>query len=202
MFKTSCWFALLGLMSLALFAAPARAQTDVALSVYGAFNGSTNGNDVQQSPSNSAGAMLELRHISNPLVGYDITYSYNRDNQSYFSPIPCAACDPWVAVSANAHELTGDWVVSVKLANLRPFGLGGVGLLLNEPVSGQSNTQSSTKAVFVYGAGVDWGLLPHLGLRLQYRGNLYKAPDLTKVYTSTGAFTHSAEPMIGAYFRF
>jgi len=56
--------------------------------------------------------------------------------------------------------------------------------------------------VFVYGAGLDWGVLPHLGLRFQYRGNLYKAPDLTKLYTSTNRFTHTAQPMIGAYFRF
>jgi opacity protein-like surface antigen len=90
----------------------------------------------------------------------------------------------------------------VKVAKLRPFALGGLGLLLNQPVSGQSNTQSSTKPVFVYGAGLDWGVVPHIGLRLQYRGTLYKAPDLTKLYTSTGAFTHSSEPMIGAYFRF
>lgn len=65
----------------------------------------------------------------------------------------------------------------------------------------QNATTSDTKPVFVYGVGLDWGLLPHLGLRLQYRGNLYKAPDLTTVYTSTGAFTHTAEPMIGVYFR-
>jgi hypothetical protein len=39
-------------------------------------------------------------------------------------------------------------------------------------------------------------------LRFQYRGNLYKAPDLTRLYTSTNVFTHTSEPMIGAYFRF
>jgi opacity protein-like surface antigen len=208
--RTFRWIAYLSLLLLTFAAASAQAQTDVALSVYGAFNGSTNGNGTLQSPSNSAGAMLELRHISHPWMGYDVTYSYNRDNQVYtpFGAVPavcptsgCPAESPAV-VSANAHELTGNYVVSVKLANLRPFALGGVGVLLNEPVSGQSNTTSSTKPVFVYGAGLDWGLLPHIGLRLQYRGNLYKAPDLTKVYTSTGAFTHSAEPMLGAYFRF
>ncbi len=177
-FMTGRWFAFFGLLALAFVAASAQAQTDVALSIYGAFNGSTNGNGVQQSPSNSAGGMLELCHISHPLIGYDVTYSYNRDNQVYNASgyvCPAISCGPSTpaAVSANAHELTGDWVASVKVANLRPFALGGVGLLLNEPVSGQSNTQSSTKPVFVYGAGLDWGLLPHIGLRLQYRGNLY-----------------------------
>jgi len=186
------------------------AQTSVAASVYGAFSGATNGNGVQQSPSNAAGTLIELRHISNPLIGYEATYSYNRDNQvyratSFACPVaavpPCSPLPPQ-PVSANAHEFTGDWVVSVKVANLRPFALAGLGVLLNEPSGTQADTTSSTKAVYVYGAGLDWGLIPHLGLRLQYRGNLYKAPDLTRLYTSTNAFTHTAEPMIGAYFRF
>lgn len=183
----------------------ARAQTSVALSLYGAFSGVTNGNGVQESPSNSAGGLLELRHISNPLMGYDVTYSYNRANQVYSStavlPCPPSGCSA-AAVSADAHEITGDWVVSVHAANFRPFALAGVGLLLNEPAGSQSNTTSSDKPVFVYGAGLDWGLVPHFGLRFQYRGNVYKAPDVTTAFTSTGAFAQTAEPMIGAYFRF
>jgi hypothetical protein len=106
------------------------------------------------------------------------------------------------AVKANAHEITGDWVASVHVANLRPFALLGIGLLLNEPSGSQSNATSSDTAVYVYGAGLDWGLLPHLGFRFQYRGDLYKAPDVSRLYTSTNAFTHTAEPVLGAYFRF
>jgi opacity protein-like surface antigen len=107
-----------------------------------------------------------------------------------------------VPVSANAHELTGDWIVSLKLANLRPFGLAGVGMVFNDPASGQTDTHSSNKGVFLYGLGLDWGLLPHIGLRFQYRGNVYHAPDLTNALGSSGAFLRTAEPMIGAYFRF
>ncbi len=193
----------------ALICTAARAQTDVGLSLYGAFSGAQTGNGVQESPSNSAGGLIELRHISNPIMGWEATYSYNRANQAYsVSGYVCPAgnvplCNPPTPapVSANAHEITGDWVPSIHVANLRPFGVLGVGLLLNEPTGGQSNTTSSKRAVYVYGAGLDWGLLPHIGLRLQYRGNLYKAPNLTTLYTSTGAFTHTAEPMIGLYFR-
>jgi opacity protein-like surface antigen len=119
-------------------------------------------------------------------------------------------------ISANAHEVTGDYIASLKLkpTSFRPFALVGEGLLLNVPSSGQTYcsplitacttvpTSNTTKPVFVYGGGVDWTLLPHIGLRLQYRGNLYKAPDLTKLFTSTNTFTHTAEPMIGAFFRF
>jgi opacity protein-like surface antigen len=199
--KSQFWVLLAALALLSGVAA--HAQTSVALSLYGAFSGSTSGNGTVQSPSNSAGGLLELRHISNPLVGYDVTYSYNRDNQAYSQAgCPGDACPTPAAVSANAHELSGDWVVSVRAANLRPFALGGVGLLLNEPTSGQSGTASSTKPVFIYGAGLDWGLVPHLGLRFQYRGNLYHAPGLATAFSSTGKFTQTAEPMIGAYLKF
>ena len=185
-------------------AVAAQAQTDVALSLYGAFNGTTNGNGTIQSPSNSAGGLIELRHISNPLVGYEATYSFNRDNQVYRSAcagVTCTSVAPQ-PVSANAHEISGDWIASVHFANLRPFALAGVGVLFNEPTGGQSNSSSATKPAFLYGAGLDWGALPHLGFRFQYRGNLYKAPNLTRLFTSTDAFTHTSEPMIGAYFRF
>jgi opacity protein-like surface antigen len=206
---------LAGLMGLALLgsaaanaqtpasAARALSRTDLGVSLYGAFSGATSGNNVLESPSNSAGGMIEVRHLVNPIIGYEGTYSFNRGNQAYsscpslFNPL----CQQ-IPVLANAHEVTGDWVASLKIANLRPFALAGVGFLFDVPVSGQASTTINTKPVFVYGAGLDWGLLPHMGLRFQYRGNLYKAPNLTTVFASTGAFTHASEPMIGAYFRF
>ena len=224
-------FFLLGGVVLTSTVAPA--ETDVAASLYGAFTGTTNGNGTVQSPSNAAGVLFEMRHISNPLVGYEATYSYNRANQVYTNtltpPCPVGAIQPCgpetntTVVSANAHEITGDWMASVHIANFRPFALAGGGLLFGVPssasattnttvcgtvnplcvaTSSASSTSTQTKGVFVYGAGLDWGLIAHLGLRFQYRGNLYKAPNLVKLYTSTGAFTHTAEPMIGAYFRF
>ena len=188
----------------------ASAQTDAALSLYGSFSPKTTGNGVVQSPSNAAGGMFELRHISNPILGFEATYSYNRANQHYESTVaitcpinPPTPCPPVAqSVAANAHEITVDWVPSLKVLSVRPFGVLGVGVLLDVPTSGQSGTQTSTKAVYVYGAGLDIGLIPHLGLRLQYRGNLYNAPDVSTLYTSSKAFTHSAEPMAGAYFRF
>ncbi|HTW50043.1 MAG TPA: outer membrane beta-barrel protein [Acidobacteriaceae bacterium] len=217
-------FTVLILASLAsLGVAAASAQADVAASVYGAFTGTTTGNGTQQSPSNSAGVLFEVRHIANPILGFEGTYSYNRADQTYschlcVTPLACptSGCLPGtpVSVPANAHEITADWIPSLHIANLRPFGVLGVGVLLNVPTSANTAvsgglpddstlvpTQTSTKAVYVYGAGLDWGVLPHIGLRFQYRGNLYKAPDLTALYGSTNSFTHTAEPMVGVYFR-
>jgi opacity protein-like surface antigen len=205
------------------------AQTDVAVSVLGAFNQSTSGSVINQSPSNQAGFLIEARHIRNPLVGYEVTYAYNRANQSYTNnSVVCSGVNgcfgPTSAiVPANAHEFTADWVASFKVLTLRPFVLAGGGALINVPVSGTllsttygcnllvcvtnttstpTPTQSEIKASFIYGAGVDWTVLPHLGLRFQYRGRVYKAPDLATAFSSTGNFTSTSEPVIGAFFRF
>lgn len=184
-------------------------KTDVGVSLYGAFTPSESNNGAAQSPSNAAGGMVELRHLANSIFGFEGTYSFNRANQHYNSlvgitcPIGINPCPPPIetTVKADAHEVTLDWVPSLHFANVRPFGVLGVGALFNVPTSGQSNTQTSTKAVYVYGAGLDWGVLPHLGLRFQYRGNLYNTPRVTTLYTSIDKFTQTSEPMIGVYFR-
>ena len=62
-----------------------------------------------------------------------------------------------------------------------------------------SDTGASFKPVYVYGTGLDWGLFPHLGIRFQYRGNLYPAPNMTNLFPSTDTYTHTAEAMIGIY---
>ena len=210
---------------------PVWAQTDVAVSGYGAFNQSSKSSYTSQSPSNQAGVLIEVRHILSPLVGFEGSYAYNRANQTYSVP-QNYSCPPGTnpgcshvvsaSVPANAHEITGDWVVSAKVLHFRLFALAGGGLLFDVPSTANasfvfsctpsgatclpgaidSSTRSQTKGVFVYGGGMDWVLLPHLGLRFQYRGNVYKAPALVDSFSSTGKFTHTAEPMFGVFFRF
>jgi len=62
-------------------------QTDVSLSLYGAFSGATTGDGIYQSPSNAAGGLIGVRHISNPILGFEGIYSFNRANQVYSSLI-------------------------------------------------------------------------------------------------------------------
>ena len=194
--------------------AGAYAQTDIAASVDGAFSGtSTSGTEVQRS-SNSAGGLLEVRHILNPLVGFEGTYSYHRANQvsTYILPAnapttPCSTsgCNTQpvtVAVSANAHTITGDWVFSRKKRSLRYFALAGGGVLFVVPSSGQMYTSTATEFVFEFGIGVDWELASHFGLRLQDRANIYSAPNLNTFSTATGDLTYTEEPALGIYYRF
>lgn len=186
-------------------------------------------------PSDAAGLLLELRHISNPLMGYELAYSYHRANEAYRQTTVNPLCPgnggincgdvvtKMAAVPANEHEITGDWVFSFKLANLKPFVLLGGGVLFDVPAIGKVeettsicaethplcslttksiSTWSRTKGVLVYGAGLDWTLLPHIGLRFQYRGNVYKTASLMNAFMSTDRYTQDVEPTIGVYYKF
>lgn len=228
---------LVALLLAGMGASFAGAQTTLAGSVFGSFRsstkiGSASGNSTSENPSNAAGVLLELRHIANPLMGYEVTYSWRRANEAYSGTVdsPCYPSNPdggcvvtttTAAIPANAHQITGDWVVSLKFGNLRPFALAGGGLLFDVPAEGNAtasstacyltlcsrttssiSTRTQTRGLFDYGAGLDWTVLPHLGLRFQYRGDVSKAADLASRFTSTDKFTQNAEPMAGVFFRF
>ena len=226
--------------AVALFGAEAHAQTDVAASVDGAFGTTTQAGipfsgKVAQTPSNSAGALLGVRHVWSRWVGLEAAYTYNRANQTYSYPIsaevPTAPCPssgctlaPPVSISANAHAITGAWVVSRKSRRFRSFALAGGGLLLVVPSGGQeytgftiygqylsnaSYTHTATEFLWELGAGLDWKLSAHFGLRLQDREVMYKSPQLvsTQIYTfgTSGlqnAITYTQEPAFGVYYRF
>lgn len=188
-------------------ALPAFGQTSVAVSALGSFKSNSSNAVTRQIPANSAGFMIELRHISSPLFGYDVAYSYRGadqlDERTHPLGCPGPSCINSQPVNANAHSLTLNWVVSLPVANFRVFALAGGGFERFNPGGSQAgSTQAQTKGLFDYGAGVDWTLLPHLGLRFQYRGNVYKATQLATAFSSTDKFTQDSEPMLGAFFRF
>ena len=184
----------------------ALSKTDIGLSLYGALSKKTSNTGETVSPSNSAGAMFELRYLSNPILGLEGTYSYNHADQTYTAtpggcPVGFTACSTTEEIKAAAKQVTVNWVPSLHFANMRIFGELGLGLQRNVPDSGQTNTQTSTRLVYDYGAGLDFSLLPHIGVRGQYRGNLYKPPQLTNQFPSMDKFTQTAEPMLGVYLR-
>lgn len=180
----------------ALYGATAHAQTDVALSGFRTMTSSSSGGGTQQTPHDSEGGIIELRHIVNPLVGFEGAVSFNPDNQS-FAP-ETGACGFVCGltpqeVSGKLTEFTLDWVVSMKAGKVRPFALGGVGFAFtvpgrnptvttpNRPVPGYSVT-TVVRPVFVYGGGLDYSFTKRFGLRVQFRGNMTKAPDLRSLY--------------------
>lgn len=185
--------------------AASESQFDIGVNFYDAFTSATSGFGTVQTPKNAVGGMLEARYIMKPLLGFEMTYSYNPANQSL---VPKAgACNftcanPPTSLTAKASEIGLDYVVSKKFGSLRPFAVGGLGFFITSPSRSTYEVNTVVRPAFIFGGGTDWGFLPHLGIRVQFRDNVYKAPNLSAFYPSTGKYTYSAEPMGGVYYNF
>jgi opacity protein-like surface antigen len=180
-------------------------RSDVAVSGIGVFPKSSTGNEVQQDPSNSGGFLLSYRHAFRKHSSAELNYSFTRNTQYY--TIMGSTSGPFTAQQANVHEITGAYVLDVdRSRKLDPFVLAGAGALIFNPVENSTNaafgSTTQTTAAFLYGFGLNYRLVHGVGLRLQYRGLIYKAPDFGISDISTGSWTHSAEPSLGLTFRF
>lgn len=180
-------------------------QWDVGGSFYEAFTSGTSGTGTKQTPSNGMGGLFEVRHIVNPLVGYELSVGFNQANQTYAPngtacQLTCAYAP--AVLTGNATVAALDYVVSKKFGNLRPFAVGGLGVLIAVPGPTPYGNNTSIRGAYVAGGGVDFAFSAHLGIRAQVRDNFYKAPNTSSIYPATGVFTHSLEPMGGVFYRF
>jgi len=183
---------------IALGGVTAAAQTDIAGSFYETLNGgSKTGNGTVQTSPNSQGGLMELRHIQkNPLIGYELSYSFNLATQTYAN-VP--NCSPTTYFQCN-NPVGISWVPTFKVGNLRPFGVAGVGFYIDTPSIDIGYLNTTVRPMYIFGGGLDWGLLPRGGLRLQYREEMFKDPNLDDRYNTTGEFNYSSMPMVGFYF--
>jgi len=191
----------------ALCGATAQAQTDVALSGFRTLTSSSSGSGTQQTPHDSEGGLIEIRHIVNPIVGFEFNYSLGEANQTYASSnsSSSAMCYPVcgnLEVSGRANQFGVNWVVSVNKGRVRPFALGGIGLRITVPGSSPYSVNTVVRPAFVYGGGLDWSFAKHFGLRLQVQGNMTKAPNISDMFNSTTKYTQIYEPMGGVFYRF
>jgi opacity protein-like surface antigen len=174
---------------------------DGALSVFGQFSGTSNGNGIEDKPTYSSGVLATGRQSLHFWLGWELNYSYTRYAERFKAPTY------GIQVQDNMHEVTGAYLVqgpTIPLLGLQPFGAVGVGALVFLPttVGGQRYNQQ-TRVPILYEVGVNYPILTsHLGLRLQYRGLSYKTPDYNAEQTTTGSRRQTSEPSLGAYFRF
>jgi len=188
-------FLLLPFLLACALSAHAQSQFDINGAGFGNFTKSTSGNGLTQQQKTSVGFQVGFRHYRSPLFGWEISYSYNPARQEYGGT-------GYGYQSAQEHNASADYVVHMPLTHVvKPFALIGPSILFFRPLYGTALATSIRPAVS-YGAGADIALFPRLGLRLQYRGLFYRAPDFEQAAYSTSSWTTQAQPMAGLYFKF
>ncbi len=180
-------------------------QTDMGFSIYQAFVAPSTGDGVQQIPSNAPGGMFEMRHIHSPMVGYEVSFGYNNAD-AYLAPTKTNCgfmCqNPPQALASKGYLVGLDWIFSKDYGPFRPFAVAGLGFFIDEPSNTLYPINDIVRVAYTYGGGLDWAFSDHFGLRAQFRGNIYRAPNLSAMYNSTGKFTYMNQPMAGFFYRF
>lgn len=177
---------------------------DVSLGGAAVFSRQTSGNGVVLTPTQNAGFIGSLAMHLSSATALQLNFGHANNSQKYAS----GGLD--FRVLTTITEFSGAFVVTpVRTDRYKAFVFGGAGALVFNPNSttiddvGQSiGATRQTRIGILYGAGVDYHLLSHLALRLQYRGLFYSPPNFKVANLFTGGRGHMAEPAIGLVFTF
>jgi opacity protein-like surface antigen len=191
-----------------LLASSARAQeggfmrNEVGVQGTGFFTKDSQQNGTLQHSTNTGGFLVNYRFHINGWLAAEAGYGYDRNTQQNFTP------SGNLGIQTNVHEATGALVVNIPVyvARMRPYVLAGAGALVFDPTGASggfvSGAQRQARPAFVYGGGVDYRLVRHVALRLEYRGFVYDRPDFGIAALSSNVTTHTAQPSAGLVFHF
>jgi opacity protein-like surface antigen len=189
------------LLLLSISAVAQDGRSEISVQGTGFFTKDSDNNGIQNQATNSGGFLVGYRYAIRRWLAAEANYGYTRNTQTYTTGLASAR------VQSNVHEITGAAVATVPyFGRLRPFVLAGGGVLVFDPTSNAGATvisaSTQTRGAFLYGAGADYFLTNHWGLRAEYRGLVYKAPDFNVAGLNPDTWTHVAQPSAGIVFRF
>jgi len=169
-----------------------------------AFSKQTTGNGVVLTPTQNAAVVASLGMRLSSATALQLNFGHVDNSQKY------AAGGLDFRVMTTVTEFSGAFVVTpIRKERYRAFVFGGAGALVFNPNQTRIDdipqfigADRQTRVGVLYGAGVDYGLISHLSLRLQYRGLFYSPPDFKVANLFTGGRGHMAEPAVGLVFSF
>jgi hypothetical protein len=186
-------------------------RIDLGVTGAGIFNKSSSGfatvngvphTPVSLSPGNTAGAVVTLRYIAKPLVGFEFNYGYARYTDT-FTPF---GSNPKIGVQQNASEYTFGYVAHTRKQyfGVNPFASAGAGTMIFRPTPGGGQAlPEQARAAYYFSVGAETTVLsPHFGVRAQYRQVFFKAPDFLTNYLTIQQRTTTFEPGFGFFLRF
>jgi hypothetical protein len=195
------WF-FLAPFSVFLLCSAAQAQKalrndDVSVDGFYQFTSTASGNGISDTTSKSLGGEASFRHSFHWWLGYEAAYDYTRFSEFYTGQS--------FGYQHNLHNFSGSYYVhGPKALGIQPFAVAGVSAVIFSPsLNGGQNVSWQARPGANFGAGINYPLLGSaIGLRIQYRGVYYKAPDFGLTQLTTNSYRLTSEPMAGFYLRF
>jgi hypothetical protein len=155
------------------------------------------GSSISDQPSNTLGALVTLRYVAKPFVGFEGNYGYARYTQNY-SNIG--------GVQSQANEYTLGYIVTPAhtIFDFQPFVSAGAGSIGFRPTPrGGQGLKIQARAVYYYSAGLQKEYFSeHFGLRAGFRQLFFLAPDYGQNYLTIKQRSTTYEPSLGFYLKF
>jgi hypothetical protein len=158
--------------------------------------------------SSTLGALIQVRYVRKPLMGFEFNYGYARFTEN-FSFANTAAFGPPAGlfpVQTKANEYTFGYVAHLprySFHGIQPFVAVGAGTTAFTPTpNGGEGLPEKARMTYYYSIGAEDMVSKHFGLRLQFRQLFYKAPDFGQNYLTIQQQTFTSEPAFGFFLRY
>ncbi len=177
-----------------------------------------------QSAAPSAGVFTSFHQSFTPWLGYNVHFGFTRFTEHYsnaeqFVPNSTTKLPPESSfvrgnLRTNMYDLTISSVMEgPRTKHFTTFTEVGGGGLFFSPLSKGLGARQQTRPALVFGVGANFKLSPHLDLRAEYRGLLYKSPDFnmqditpgvssTNQFPMTRLFTVTSTPEVSLVYHF
>ncbi len=176
-------------------------HSTIALSFTGDYTKNQFGQGVlDQSANNTGGYLISYRYKMTHWNALELDYGWARNTQDY------RLRSGLFGEQSDIHQFTASYVQTFShFAGLYPFLEAGLGFVHFSPTHNFPSLVGAlgqSRGTFVFGGGVDIKPVRWVGVRIQYRGLVYRTPDFELQPLNTGKRTVLSEPSIGLVFSF
>jgi hypothetical protein len=184
-------------------------KLDLGISGVGIYNTTVSGpvsspvanqgsSTVTQYGSNTAGAIVTIRYVAKPYVGFEFNYGYARYTENY-SVAPSQ-------IQTKATEYTFGYLATPPhpIFGLQPYLGAGAGTQAFKPTAhGGQGAPEQARATYYYTAGIQKALGEgHFGLRAGFRELFFIDPDFGQNYLTITKRANTYEPQVGFFLRY
>jgi len=164
------------------------------------------GQTVAAQGSNTLGALINIRYIARPYIGFEAHYSYARYTENYSGPGTVSFVSSPYGVQSNVDEETLGYIVTPPhtIFGLQPYASAGAGTMKFKPTPrGGEGERQQYRMGYYYSAGLQQEYNNgKFGLRVGVQQIFFLAPDFGDNYLTILKHTSTFEPGAGFYFRF
>jgi hypothetical protein len=182
--------------TISLGAAAQLTATRVQIDQFNSFN--------TQALDPSAAVLGTIRQSFKPWLGYTANFGFTRTTEVNTGPTIAEDASHYLAIPSNVYETSVAWHlqnhITPRLTGFVDAGAGALTFLPHHVYPTGFAPAVTFRPLGLASIGIDYRLTPHLALRAEYRGLIYKYPDFGGYVPRSVTLT--SQPTISLVYQF